>query len=72
MKNPRGCILGSSRCSRVVANVWWKGNGAKSLDDWIVTNSMERVSVAAMRTTSRFSVREVNADKKALTGNDGW
>ena len=78
MENPRGCILGSSRwvglrgCRCVVADVWWNGNGAKALDDWVVTNSMERVSGATMRTTSRFSVREVNADKKALTSNDGW
>ena len=78
MENPRSCILGSSRwvglrgCRCVVANVWWKGNGAKALGDWIVTNSMERVSGAAMRTASRFSVREVNTDKKTLTGNDGW
>ena len=55
-----------------MADVWWNGNGAKALDDWVVTNSMERVSGATMRTNSRFSVREVNADKKALTGNDGW
>ena len=55
-----------------MAHVWWKGNGAKALDDWIVTNSMERVSGATMRTASRFSVREVDADKEAVTGNDGW
>ena len=78
MENPRGCILVSRRwvglmgCRCIVANVLWKGNGAKALDDWIVTNSMERVSGATVRTASRFSMSEVNADKKALTGNDGW
>ena len=61
----RGC-----RC--VVADVWWNGNAAKAFDDLVVTNSMEHVSGATMRATSRFSVREVNADKKAFTGNDGW
>ena len=55
-----------------MADVCWNGNGAKALDDWVVTNSMERVLGATMRATSRFSVREVNVDKKALTGNDGW
>ena len=55
-----------------MASVWWKGNGAKALGDWIVQNPMERVTRATVRAASRFSVREVNADKKALTGNDGW
>ena len=78
MENPRGCILGSSRwvglrgCRCVVVDVWWNGNGAKALDDWVVTNSMERVSGASVRAASRSSVKEMNANEETITGNDGW
>ena len=78
MENPRGCSVDSGKwvgqkgCKCVVAGVWWRGNGAEALADWIVTNTMERVSGATMRTASRFPVRKVNTDKKGLTGRDGW
>ena len=77
MENPRGCVLDGSRwvgyrgCRCVAASVWWKGNGAKALDDWIVTNTMECVSGATMRTASRFSVGKVNTDKRDLPAEMG-
>ena len=30
-------------CECVVAGVWWRGNGAEALADWIVRNTVEGV-----------------------------
>ena len=54
-----------------MAGVWWKGNGAEALADWIVTNTMERVLRATERAAPRCSVVEMNSHEEALTGNDG-
>ena len=44
-------------------DVWWKGNGAKAVGDWIVANMVEGVLEGTVRTASPCSVEKVDAHK---------
>ena len=54
-----------------MAGVWWRGNGAEALADWIVRNTVERVLRATKRAAPWRSVVEMNSHEEALTGSEG-
>ena len=53
-------------------DVWWEGNGAEAMGDWIVANMVEGVSEVTVRTASSCSVEEVDAHKDAFASKYGW
>ncbi len=53
-------------------DVWWEGNGAEAMGDWIVANMVEGVSEVTARTASSCSVEEVDAHKDEFASKYGW
>ena len=77
MENPRDCTVDSGKwiggkgCECVVAGVWWRGNGAEALADWIVRDTVEGVLRATKRAAPWRSVVKMNSNEKAFTSSEG-
>ncbi len=52
--------------------VWWEGNGAKAVGDWIVANTVEGVPEGTVRAASPCSVEKVDAHKNTFASKYRW
>ena len=54
-----------------MAGVWWRGNGAEALADWIVRDTVEGVLRATKRAATWRSVVKMNTHETAIASSDG-